>query len=176
MAGYFYFESGVFCRVCRTRQNTKTSKNIQERMSFPPFILPRLTVVWPCTDAAVQSVVDPCNIALYFHSKNPYLNSISRTSCNKYITRRAIYIYYIIIHVHDILFGSPYSNVFFLFIYFFTYIYELYYTFLLIIKQGWMIRSWINVHGAFQGFNPGPAAPHPGKQWVYTVLNVLIDF
>ena len=40
-------------------------------MSFPPFILPRLTVVSPCTDAAVQLVVDPCNIALYLHSKNP---------------------------------------------------------------------------------------------------------
>ena len=33
-------------------------------------------------DAAVQSVVDPCNIGLYLHSKNPYLHSISRTSCN----------------------------------------------------------------------------------------------
>ena len=48
-------------------------------MSFPPFILPCLTV------AAVQSVVDPCNIALYLHSKNPYLHSISRTSCNKHV-------------------------------------------------------------------------------------------
>ena len=52
-------------------------------MSSPPFILPRLTVVSPRTDAAVQSVVDPCNIVLYLHSKNPYLHSISRTSWNK---------------------------------------------------------------------------------------------
>ena len=53
-------------------------------MSFPPFILPRLTVVWPRADAAVQSVVDPCNIFLYLYSKNLYLHSISHTSCNKY--------------------------------------------------------------------------------------------
>ena len=52
-------------------------------MSFPPFILPRLTVVWPHADAAVQSVVEPCNIAVYLHSKNPYLHSISHVLCNK---------------------------------------------------------------------------------------------
>ena len=46
-------------------------------MSFPPFILPRLTVVSSFADAAVQSVVEPCNIALYLHSQNTYLHSIS---------------------------------------------------------------------------------------------------
>ena len=35
-------------------------------------------VVSPLADA----VVDPCNIGLYLHSKNPYLHSISCTSCN----------------------------------------------------------------------------------------------
>ena len=44
-------------------------------MSFP-FILPRLTVVGPHADAAVQSVVDPCNMALYLHSKNLYITII----------------------------------------------------------------------------------------------------
>ena len=47
-------------------------------MSFPPFILPRLTVVWPRWRS-------PCNIVLYLHSKNTYLHSISRTSRNKYM-------------------------------------------------------------------------------------------
>ena len=45
-------------------------------MSFPPFILTH-------ADTAVQSVVEPCNFAVYLHSKNPYLHLISRTSCNK---------------------------------------------------------------------------------------------
>ena len=31
---------------------------------------------------AVQSVVDPCNIAVYLHSQKLYLLSISRASCN----------------------------------------------------------------------------------------------
>ena len=31
----------------------------------------------------VQSVVELCNIAIYLHSQNPYLHSISRTLCNK---------------------------------------------------------------------------------------------
>ena len=53
-------------------------------MSCAPFILQRLTVVWPRADAAVQSVVDPRNIGLYLHSKNPYLHLISRTLCNKH--------------------------------------------------------------------------------------------
>ena len=44
------------------------NKQIEERISFSPFILPRLTVIWPSADATVQSVVDLCNIALYFHS------------------------------------------------------------------------------------------------------------
>ena len=46
-------------------------------MSFPPLILPRSTVVSPPADAAVQSVIDPCDIALHLHSKDPYLHSIS---------------------------------------------------------------------------------------------------
>ena len=40
-------------------------------MNFSPFILPRLTVVLPRADAAVQSVVDPCNNALYLHIPKP---------------------------------------------------------------------------------------------------------
>ena len=35
-------------------------------------------VVWPPADAAVQSVVEPCNIAVYLHSKNPYLHYLAR--------------------------------------------------------------------------------------------------
>ena len=35
-------------------------------MSFPPFILPRLTDVSPRADAAAQSLVEPCNITLYY--------------------------------------------------------------------------------------------------------------
>ena len=49
----------------------------------------------PRSDAAVQSVVDPCNIVSYLHFKNPYLHSISHTLCNKYILY--IYIYIIIL-------------------------------------------------------------------------------
>ena len=51
-------------------------------MSFSPFVLPRLTVVWPCADVTVQSVVELWNIAVYLHSKNPYLHSISHILCN----------------------------------------------------------------------------------------------
>ena len=34
---------------------------------------------------AVQSVGEPCNIAVYLHSQKLYFHSISRTSCNKYV-------------------------------------------------------------------------------------------
>ena len=53
-------------------------------MSFPPFIL-SLTVVSLRADTAVQTVVEPCNIAVYLHPQNPYLHSISRTSRNKFV-------------------------------------------------------------------------------------------
>ena len=63
-------------------------------MSFTPFILPCLTVVWPRADAAVPSV-EPCNyiFALYLYSKNPYLHLVSRTSCNKHTN--ILYVLYI---------------------------------------------------------------------------------
>ena len=37
-------------------------------MSFPPFILPRSTVYNYALTTTVQSVVEPCNIAVYLHS------------------------------------------------------------------------------------------------------------
>ena len=55
-----------------------TGSRKKERMSFPPFILPHLTVYNRALTTAVQSVVDPCNNAVYLHSKNPYLHSISQ--------------------------------------------------------------------------------------------------
>ena len=42
---------------------------------------------------AVQSVVEPCNIAVYLHSQKLYLHSISCTSCNKYIYYSILYIF-----------------------------------------------------------------------------------
>ena len=54
-------------------------------MSFPPFILPCFTVNKRTLTTDVQSVVEPCNIAVYLHSKKLYFHSISRLSCNKYI-------------------------------------------------------------------------------------------
>ena len=60
--------------------------------------------------------------------------------------------------------------------YFILYISELFYTFLLIIKQDLMLLLRINVHGAFRAdFNPGSAAPHPGKQWVLMYCWLISD-
>ena len=48
-----------------------------------------------CAVLPMCTGLDPCNIVLYLHSKNPYLHLISRTSCNKYI-KHLIYIKHII--------------------------------------------------------------------------------
>ena len=72
-------------------------------MSFPPFILPRFTVNKHALATAVQSVIEPCNIAVYLHSKKLYFHSISRASCNKYrlLHSRSVWLYSISISMTD---------------------------------------------------------------------------
>ena len=75
----------VFCRVHRTRQNTKTSKNIQIKINQGKNEFSTIdSAAFNCPLTACWRSCDLCNIAVYLHFINPYLHSISRTSCNKY--------------------------------------------------------------------------------------------
>ena len=75
--------NGYLCNKLFILRQNKSMKEC-----LPPFILSHLTCRLTVLTTAVQSVVDPCNIAVYLHTKNPYLHSISRTSCNKTIYSR----------------------------------------------------------------------------------------
>ena len=61
-----------------------TNKSRKVDLEFSTIFSAALTVVSLHADAAVQSVVEPCNIAVYLHHQKLYLHSISRALCTKH--------------------------------------------------------------------------------------------